>query len=171
MPNTKEWAEANLDKIRLYHKRHYIKHREEILAKNKVQKYVHREENRAYARKWSVENRKRVRACTRNRMNKLNVKHDELLATQWCIYCGENDIRCLDWHHRNPHEKKLSVCVAIMRTWSWEKIMAEIEKCDCVCANCHRICNYKEINSGNVGRIWGAWAIKQTPVAEAEVRK
>ena len=51
------------------------------------------------------------------------------------------------------------------------KIMAEIEKCDCVCANCHRICNYKEINSGNVGRIWGAWAIKQTPVAEAEVRK
>jgi hypothetical protein len=31
-----------------------------------------------------------------------------------------------------------------MLGWSWDKIMAEVLKCDVVCANCHRIRTHRK---------------------------
>jgi predicted HNH restriction endonuclease len=52
-----------------------------------------------------------------------------------CQICGENDVRCLDFHHRNPGEKSFSVVQSIR---SMPRLLQEIEKCDILCANCHR---------------------------------
>ena len=51
-----------------------------------------------------------------------------------CIVCGEDDPVVLDWHHIDPATK--SDAVARCRTFPLAK--AEIAKCTCLCANCHR---------------------------------
>ena len=55
-----------------------------------------------------------------------------------CIICGYN--RCLgalEFHHLNPNEKDFGIS-ASGTTKSWEKIKSELDKCICVCSNCHR---------------------------------
>lgn len=55
-----------------------------------------------------------------------------------CMDCGYDEhSEALDFDHR-PGEVKLltiSQTVAIQ----WERLEAEMEKCDVVCANCHRV--------------------------------
>lgn len=54
-----------------------------------------------------------------------------------CSNCGYN--KCygaLDFHHRNPDEKEFSW--RLMRRKKWEDIVTELDKCDLLCANCHR---------------------------------
>lgn len=51
----------------------------------------------------------------------------------------------MDFDHRNSSEKKFSVANAL-RTGgiSLKRIQKEIEKCDLICANCHRIRTWKD---------------------------
>lgn len=52
-----------------------------------------------------------------------------------CKLCGYNNyIGSLEFHHRNPKEKDFSIHSSL----SWEKILCELDKCDLLCANCHR---------------------------------
>jgi hypothetical protein len=61
-----------------------------------------------------------------------------------CLKCGESDPACLDLHHRNPAGKDMSLGSAISRGWSLAGLQSELEKCDVLCANCHRKHHYKE---------------------------
>jgi hypothetical protein len=60
------------------------------------------------------------------------------LATHPCVDCGESDPVVLEFDHRDPAAKSFSIGDALGKTWQWEKIAAEIAKCDVRCANCHR---------------------------------
>lgn len=53
-----------------------------------------------------------------------------------CVRCGESDIACLDFHHRDAAVKEGHV--SLMRRFSLKRLLAEIDKCDVLCANCHR---------------------------------
>ena len=54
-----------------------------------------------------------------------------------CINCGYSKYYgALEFHHRNPDEKEVDW--AKLRLTSWEKIKLELDKCDLLCANCHR---------------------------------
>lgn len=60
-----------------------------------------------------------------------------------CVDCGEDDIRVLQFDHRDPSEKlntisKLSSCSSLAT------VIEEISKCDVRCANCHQRKHYKE---------------------------
>lgn len=57
-------------------------------------------------------------------------------TTLACKNCGENDPACLDFHHRDPTEKEITVASAVQ--YSKAKVLREIAKCDVLCANCHR---------------------------------
>lgn len=58
-----------------------------------------------------------------------------------CANCGGTfPQECMDYDHRGHKSKRL--CVAQMLGYSWHVIQAEIDKCDLVCANCHRIKTY-----------------------------
>jgi len=59
-------------------------------------------------------------------------------AARCCQQCGEADPACLDFHHRDPSHKIFSVAFLASQGYSIDRIMAEIEKCDLLCANCHR---------------------------------
>ena len=53
-----------------------------------------------------------------------------------CIICGESEPVCLDFHHKNPSEKEFTI--GKHQTRSKERLLKEIEKCVCLCSNCHR---------------------------------
>lgn len=53
---------------------------------------------------------------------------------QGCIICGESDICCLDFHHIRDKEFDISTGTEV----SADRLIAEIDKCVVLCANCHR---------------------------------
>lgn len=60
----------------------------------------------------------------------------EYKTTLFCIQCGETHPACLEFHHRNPNEKKFEISECGGR--SKERVLLEIAKCNVLCANCHR---------------------------------
>ena len=54
-----------------------------------------------------------------------------------CSKCGENDVRCLDFHHVKGR-KKFSISNAHCRTTNKTVVLKEIAKCIVLCSNCHR---------------------------------
>src|SRR5687767_939420 len=52
-----------------------------------------------------------------------------------CIDCGETDPVVLEFDHLG--EKRFNISKGLQNR-SWESVLAEIEKCEVVCANCHR---------------------------------
>jgi hypothetical protein len=52
-----------------------------------------------------------------------------------CVDCGESDPIVLEFDHLA--DKKFAVSAGI-RSRRWEDVLREIDKCEVVCANCHR---------------------------------
>ena len=58
-----------------------------------------------------------------------------------CVKCGYN--KCfweLDFHHRNANEKDFYIGAYLVL--KWDLIEKELNKCDLLCANCHRETHY-----------------------------
>lgn len=60
-----------------------------------------------------------------------------VLAGRSCP-CGEADPVVLDFHHRDQAHKTSEVRKMLNEFRSKEVILAEVAKCDVLCANCHR---------------------------------
>ncbi len=59
-----------------------------------------------------------------------------------CILCGYNaHPAALDFDHRDPSTK--TVIMSSMYSYSWERQREELDKCDVMCANCHRIKSFE----------------------------
>jgi excinuclease UvrABC ATPase subunit len=59
-----------------------------------------------------------------------------------CVDCGNTDLRVLDFDH--VRGKKLgSISHGVKNSWPIEKLLAEINKCEVRCANCHRIVTHE----------------------------
>ena len=55
-----------------------------------------------------------------------------------CADCGvEQDIACMQFHHRIPEDKLFTIGAHVTRKWS--ALRDEISKCDIICANCHKM--------------------------------
>jgi hypothetical protein len=55
-----------------------------------------------------------------------------------CSRCGYNDdARALHFHHRDPGHKEFNLAAAY--DYGWQRIEAELRKCDVLCANCHAV--------------------------------
>ncbi len=55
-----------------------------------------------------------------------------------CHDCGNSfPPECMDFDHRDDEHKFRGI--SDMLSYSLERLMAEVAKCDLVCANCHRI--------------------------------
>lgn len=88
-----------------------------------------------------------------------------------CIKCGYD--RCyaaMDFHHRDPNGKEYSWNK--LRKRSWEAIKNELDKCDLLCATCHREIHFdlnlmKEklhfLNEKNINRLSNSISPKICP--------
>ena len=59
----------------------------------------------------------------------------EFFSENPCVDCGEMDPVVLEFDHLG--DKKFNIAKGI-RDRNWESVLAEIAKCEVVCANCHR---------------------------------
>ena len=96
-----------------------------------------RDQYNAAWRKWYAKNAPLKRAWETRRRKEIRRWWDELKATKCCKRCGEDSPECLHFHHRDPEHKELELSNAIGRGWSRDRILAEVAKCDVLCANCH----------------------------------
>jgi L-lysine 2,3-aminomutase len=68
----------------------------------------------------------------------------EILKTKSCVDCGETDPVVLDFDHTG--DKVMSIAHMLQKRLSWTTILAEMEKCEVRCANCHRRKTAKQLN-------------------------
>ncbi len=76
----------------------------------------------------------------------------EYLSQHPCTNCGESDPIVLEFHHREK-DKERSIAVMASDGYSLDRIQQEINKCDVLCANCHRRVTAKR-------RGWFRWGQK-----------
>lgn len=88
---------------------------------------------------WRSKNQQKYKALRKRVSRQSRQRRDWMHAikrARGCLYCSETDPICLDFHHRNAGEKKFSIGTNASRTQ--QSLQDEIDKCDVVCANCHR---------------------------------
>ena len=92
-----------------------------------------------YKREHYAANKQRYidRAATRQRELRLarTTYLIEFFKSHPCSDCGEADPVVLEFDHRG---NKLFNVGAALASRRWEAILEEMQKCDVVCANCHR---------------------------------
>ena len=80
-----------------------------------------------------------VKVCTAKRREWFN----SFKEGQSCRKCGiVYPPYVLDWHHKNPKEKLFNLSKASFRV-SRSRLLAEMAKCELLCANCHRITEFQ----------------------------
>lgn len=105
-------------------------------------------QNREAQKRYADKNREAVRARTRAWFaankgyvgpGKLALKAEvEALRDNPCMDCGGSfPVECMDFDH--VRGEKVDDVVRLVHSSTREAVMAEIEKCELVCANCHRI--------------------------------
>ena len=90
--------------------------------------------------------RRKCRDCYRKTKDILILRRYQWINTykqkRGCVRCGINNPVVLDFHHRNERTKEFGVA-AFRREVGFKKLQNEIEKCDIMCANCHRIAHHE----------------------------
>lgn len=97
---------------------------------------------------------KKDSAKYKTRAAKLNQEYKEevqsylisYLKEHTCVRCPETDIVVLDFDHINPEGKEFSISAGIRSKLKIGRIKVEIEKCQVLCANCHRRKTAKDNN-------------------------
>ena len=59
----------------------------------------------------------------------------EYFTTHPCVDCGETDTAVLEFDHLR--DKHFDIAAGLLYK-NWDEVLAEIAKCEVVCANCHR---------------------------------
>jgi hypothetical protein len=115
--------------------------------KDRVRHHICKECQKPFKRKWYHGSAKE-RHLENVKARKLRVREEareyvyQYLSTHPCIQCGESDPVVLEFHHRGNKDKAVVVMVA--GGYPISRIQAEIDKCDVLCANCHRRVTMKE---------------------------
>lgn len=97
---------------------------------------------RSCSQQWYRANSEAHRVNVRRNSAAMIARNKALLAAYLlehpCVDCGERDVRCLELDHRVDSGKLTEVGRLLGNAVSWSRILAEIDKCDVRCANCHR---------------------------------
>jgi hypothetical protein len=99
--------------------------------------------NAAWQR-WYRKNAKRKMTWQQRRRDELRQWWNELRATKSCARCGERTPECLEFHHVAPEAKDVEVSRLVANGASRKRILAEIARCEVLCANCHLIHHWNE---------------------------
>ena len=94
----------------------------------------------------SVERQKAVREGA-EMQKKSNLEIVNTFRKQGCVKCGEKRPYVIDFHHRDPLQKEFTIN-HLLKSGSYETLLKELEKCDALCANCHREFHYLAQNYG-----------------------
>lgn len=97
-----------------------------------------KERLRKYRRDWFQRNKEHARKRVMELKRERKSWFQDLKRGLKCSLCEEDHPACLEFHHRDPDEKTKTISSLAAGTYSEERILLEIKKCDVLCANCHR---------------------------------
>lgn len=101
---------------------------------------------------YNIKNRKgHTKTNCNSCLVKIRRKEIKRLAVEYkggrCSVCGyDKCITALEFHHRDEREKSFSISTN-SNIIKWETMRLELDKCDLVCANCHRELEFEKDNS------------------------
>jgi superfamily II DNA helicase RecQ len=102
------------------------------------------------SRKWYEQNteaqKSRSRLGKQKQREELREARDARLRLAECADCGEPDPIVLEFDHINPTNKLDNIGTLISRGVSKKVLEEELDKCEVVCANCHRRRTAKQYN-------------------------
>lgn len=90
-----------------------------------------------YDHGWYQNNKKLVQKHAANHRKRMRKRILEVKRTLSCRFCDEDEPICLDFHHPDPSTKNFAISDAVNHGFGWNTILEEIDKCICVCRNCH----------------------------------
>jgi len=85
---------------------------------------------------------------TRKRCDTCNTKIRRYRAKKYAVeYLGGKCVRCgwvgnlsaFDFHHKDPSIKEFTPSAGYLANQSWSKVKEELDKCELLCAICHRL--------------------------------
>lgn len=102
-------------------------------------------------RRWRADNPEAARKGSRRRAQKKREWLQRLKVERGCTDCGyDKHPAALEFDHRDGGEKDF--ILARCSSYGWDRIREEVDKCEVVCANCHRI---RTVERGQTGRVEG----------------
>ncbi len=108
----------------------------------------HKEQKTDYNKQYYKDNAEYFREAKRRRIEEI----DEFVRQQkvglCCKRCGNDDVRVLDFHHRDKNDKEAGIAYIRTKGWCNKRILQEIAKCEVLCSNCHRILHWEEKHKG-----------------------
>ena len=125
--------------------------------------YVHRRRGKVGRQSMckSCASKRRTEHYLANKEHEINVRNTRANAIRKqfveykqncsCVNCGEDRWYVLEFHHID--EKIEAVSVLVSNRAAWNTILNEIEKCDVLCANCHKEVHHLEKNFGVVAQL------------------
>jgi hypothetical protein len=94
----------------------------------------------AYGRKHYEANKQRYIDQAAESKHRLNLERTRYLIRYFkchpCVDCGEHNPVVLEFDHLR--DKSFTIGQALLKR-RWKTVLEEMEKCDVVCANCHRL--------------------------------
>jgi hypothetical protein len=118
-----------------------LKPPEEFSARRYKKQPWCKECNRAYAQQYYQANKPKLKAeliklrTERQKQNEQFIL--DYLAAHPCVDCGETDPVVLEFDHVRGVKRDI-ISTLVRLGYTHKTLIAEIEKCDVVCANCHR---------------------------------
>ena len=94
--------------------------------------------SRKYYNENTAEHKKAVYETNIRHRNRNKQWAYEYLLEHPCVDCGEEDPIVMEFDHLPGYDKKYEVSGMIIKGYAIETIKKEIDKCDVVCANCHK---------------------------------
>ena len=121
---------------------YYHANKKAIRDKQKKWYTENKETKKEYVKEWRANNPaqpEQKRTYTNDRRAKLKEKCVEYMGGGGKD-CGvnTNHYRVYDFHHLDTSTKLFSISTG-GRSKSWEKVKNELDKCEMLCANCHRM--------------------------------
>ena len=101
--------------------------------------------NRKAGKKYYLTHKPEQLVRNKNKKDQIRSYIKQYKEFRGCMDCGGKfPFYVLDLDHRDPNEKVCSPA-SLANNGSWEVMLRELDKCDVVCANCHR----KRTHEGN----------------------
>lgn len=104
--------------------------------------YKDKDKQKAAQRRNYLENKERYHANQVRSRDRARDYVNSVKDVSACKVCGVSDNVVLEFHHREPKLKKCSISKMIKDKYSISNIQKEIDKCDVLCANCHRLLHH-----------------------------
>jgi hypothetical protein len=101
--------------------------------------YRNKEDQQKAWRAHYARNKEKYAERNRKRRAEMITWLDSLKEGKPCVQC-ENVFppKAMDFHHRDPSQKEFSISNVRFLGYGKERVLQEIEKCDLLCAVCHR---------------------------------